>query len=184
MATKTIEDMGYVILREENGYQHLQKKEAIQTPGIEGYLVRKKPKSEDCQLETSLIGETPCSRGDRDCDECMAQEERERERRAEGYRQELAEEKADLAALSPLPEGQVRVWYSLSRLCGCSGIVIGQVRGSSIFVKIYPDDRTAYRIDKARFDAGENQFRGSWCLQKVDPEKHAAEAIQDRNWQD
>jgi len=184
MASKTIEDMGYVILREENGYQHLQKKDAVQTPGIEGYLVRRKPKPEDCQLETSLIGETPCSRPDRDCDLCIAAEDQERKARAESYKHELTEEKEHLAALPALPVGQVRVWRALVSLCGCSGISIGQVRGQSVFVKIYPEDRHAYRIDKAIFDSGKGQYRDSWSFKKFNPEEQAAEAIQDRNWQD
>ena len=184
MATKTIESMGYVILREENGYQHLQKKDAVQTPGIEGYLVRRKPKPNECQLDMGFIGGTPCMRPDRDCDLCMAEADLERKARAEAYKHELADEKEHLAALPSLPEGQVRVWRSLVNLCGCSGISIGQVRGQSVFVKVYPEDRRAYRIDKAIFDSGKAQYRDSWSFEKFNPEKQAAEAIQDRNWQD
>ena len=183
MATKTIEDMGYTVIRTEKGFQHLKKTGAVDSPGIESYMVRKIPGPADCQINTGLIGSS-CTRQDRDCDLCMAEADRDRKARAETYKHELTEEKEHLEALPALPEGQVRVWRSLVSLCGCSGISIGQVRGQSVFVKIYPGDRRTYRIDKATFDTGESQYRDSWSFEKFNPEKQAAEAIQDRNWQD
>ena len=175
-----------MILREENGYQHLKKKDVVAfTPGIaESYMIRRKPRPEDCQLDMGFIGGASCTRPDRDCDLCMTEADRDRKARAETYKHELAEEKEHLAALPALPEGQVRVWHALVSLCGCSGISIGQVRGQSVFVKIYPEDRHAYRIDKAIFDSGKAQYRESWSFKKFNPEEQAAEAIQDRNWQD
>lgn len=182
MATKTIEETGYRIVETKDGWDKLvSTNKDSQSGEMTSYMMRKTPSASDCHLNMSMFP-TKCTRPeDRDCDLCHESAEHERELSAEAHKRDLAEEKTRLASLPVLSANQVRVWHSLTRLCGCSGISIGTIRGKSIFIKLH---EKTYRIDKARLDAGERQFRDSWCFEKFDPEKNASESIQDRNWQD
>jgi hypothetical protein len=74
-------------------------------------------------------------------------------------------------------------WVSLTRLCGCNYKVPVARKGKSIIIVVDPQRRdTRYRIDAARFDAGERQFRGSWCIEAWS-DKAARTMESERDWQ-
>ena len=76
----------------------------------------------------------------------------------------------------------VDAWISLTRLCGCN--YRRPVRRQGRFVLVDDPHRPGktYRLDAARYEAGERQFRGSWCIEPWSD--RAAQTCHDEaNWQ-
>lgn len=180
MTQKTLSDIGYEIIHDDGRIQQIRKTGTADTPEISSYQIRQTPRPGDCEISLGYL-RTPCSREDRDCDECHRIADERSARISADHREAVRKQKERLESLPALPENQVYVWYDLSRLCGCSDLTTGMIRGKSIYVTI---SETQYRISKEKFDAGERQFRGSWCIEKLDPARHAPEAVRDANWMD
>ena len=57
-------------------------------------------------------------------------------------------------------------WVHLTRLCGCNYRTAVTRQGKSVFVTHPNRPDKQYRINAAKFDAGEPQFRDSWCIEQ------------------
>lgn len=74
-------------------------------------------------------------------------------------------------------------WVSLARLCGCNYRVPVTRKGKSVIVPDPQHDDQRYRINAAEFDAGHNQVRRSWCIEKWS-EKAARITASERDFRD
>ena len=73
-------------------------------------------------------------------------------------------------------------WMHLTMLCGTNRKVPVERRGKSIYIQDPLPGGTRYRISAEKFDAGQAQFRESWC---IEPWSGFAETTTkaERNWQ-
>ncbi len=73
-------------------------------------------------------------------------------------------------------------WFHLTRLGGCNYRMPITRKGKSIIVIDPQNPETRYRLNAAKFDSGERQFRNSWCIEAwSDKAERVTES--ERNWQ-
>ena len=85
----------------------------------------------------------------------------------------------DLAAKNRTPEF---AWVHLVRLSGCNYKQPITRKGRSVYIND-PQGQGRYRIDAAKFDAGESQYRESWGIARWD-EKAERITNSEKGWLD
>lgn len=73
-------------------------------------------------------------------------------------------------------------YFHLTRLCGCNYRMPITRKGKSIVVTDPQDPGTRYRLNAAKFDAGERQYRDSWCIEPW-TDKAARITDAEKDWQ-
>ena len=73
-------------------------------------------------------------------------------------------------------------WISLTRLGGCNYKMPITRKGKSVIVTDPQCPDIRYRLNAAKFDAGDRQFRDNWC---IEPWSDKAERVteSERDWQ-
>lgn len=62
--------------------------------------------------------------------------------------------------------GAQHAWVSLVSLCGCNHKQAVRRGGKSVYVRRPLGEKGEFRLDAARFDAGECQFRDGWTIRR------------------